>query len=247
MSVGPVIVIFVLMGLAAMAIPLAVMAAAMRGGPNLARIVRVVAGAAIVLAAVWVGLAVFSLGSSATTVTVPVSVTPVKVPAGFTFDGPTAAITGGGFDRVTVSATGLPLATRLVLTAATVLSAGTAVAVALVVLRLVRSTGEGDPFALGSRALVTTGWIAMIGGTLATWVGNIGEWFASMDLFWLHGWSAVGDHGDIGQLSELGWPDAAQLRLDLPWAPVAIGLILALLAGIFRHGARLRDDTVGLV
>lgn len=247
MSVGPVMILAAVLAVAVLAIPLLVMRAATRGGPNLTRIVTVVAGLVIVGAAVWGALALIALGSNVTTVTVPVSTAPVRVPNGVTLDGPTATIVGGGFDRVTVSATGLPVTTRVVLTAATLLSAVTVVAVAMVVLRLVRSAGHGDPFALGAQALVTTGWIALIGGCLATWVGNLGDWFASMDLFWLHGWSAVGLGPDVTELSQLGWPDAAPLTLDVPIAPFAIGLVLALLAAVFRHGARLRADTEGLV
>lgn len=246
MSAAPVMMVAMMLALAALAVPLLVMRAATRGGPNLARIVRVVARVVILGAAVWAVLALVALGSSVTTVTVPVSTTPVRVPAGYTFEGPTATIVGGGFDQVTVSATGLPALTRLVLTASTLLAAATTIVVALVVLRLVRSTAEGDPFALGSRALVTTGWVALVGGTLATWVGNVGDWFASMDLFWLHGWSAVDVDPDV-ELSQLGWPAASPLRLDVPIGPLAIGLVLALLAAVFRHGARLRADTDGLV
>jgi hypothetical protein len=105
------------------------------------------------------------------------------------------------------------------MTASTLLAAATTIMVALVVLRLVRSIAEGDPVALGSRALVTTGWIELVGGTLATWVGNVGDWFASMDLFWLHGWSAVDVDPDV-DLRQLGWPAAAPLHLDVHAGPL---------------------------
>lgn len=246
MSVGPMILLAFVLGPAVLAVPVLIMLAASRGGPNLARIVTVVAGVALVMAALWVAAALISLGGDTTTIRIPVSPTAVRVPEGITLDA-TATFESGDFDRLTVAATGLPLATRLVMSAAVLLSAITTASVALVVLRLVRSMREGDPFALGSRALRTTGWIVLIGGSLATWVGNLGDWMASADLFRLHGWSAVGSAAGIIDLTELGWPDAAPLSLELPWVPLAIGVILALLAAVFRYGERLRHDTEGLV
>lgn len=246
MSVAPMILLAFMLGPAVLAVPVLVMLAAGRGGPNLARIVTVVAGVALVAAALWVAAALINLGGDTTRVVIPVAPTPVKVPAGVTLDA-TATFEQGSFDHLSVWVTGLPLTTRLVMTTAALLSAATTVAVALVVLRLVRSMREGDPFALGSRALRTTGWIVLIGGSLATWVGNVGDWMASADLFRLHSWSAVGTASEVTDLSELGWPDVAPLQLHLPWAALTIGIVLALLAAVFRYGERLRHDTEGLV
>lgn len=246
MTVGAIILVAFVLGPAVLAVPVLVMLAATRGGPNLARIVTVVAGLALVVAALWVAAALLALASDTTRVDVPVSPTSVRLPAGVTVDA-TATFQSGDFDRLSVWATGLPLATRLVLAAAPLLSAATTAAVALVVLRLVRSMREGDPFALGSRALRTTGWIVLIGGSLATWVGNVGDWMASRDLFQLSGWSGVGTTVDVSDLSALGWPDAASLSLELPWAALTVGIVLALLAAVFRHGERLRSDAEGLV
>jgi len=227
------------------ATPVVLMIAASRGGANLLRIVMAVAFLAIAVSAIWAISGVLAIVADSVSVTVPIDTMPVQVPAGVTLEGPLATISTGGFDRVHVTATGLSLAARVVLGAATVLSAATAFAVAVVVLRLARSTRDGNPFAVGPRALVITGWVTLVGGTVATWVGNIGDWLASRDLFGLNGWS--GTNPDVLNLSELGWPDPAALRLDLPWAPVAIALVMAMLAGVFRYGERLRRDADGLV
>lgn len=246
MTVGTIILIAFVLGPAVLAVPVLVMLAASRGGANLARIVTVVAGLAIVASALWVAAALLSLASDTTTIDVPVSPTVVKVPDGVTLDA-TATYEVGTFDRLSVGVTGLPPATRLMLAAAPLLWAATTASVALVVLRLVRSIRAGDPFAVGSRALRTTGWIVLVGGSLATWVRNVGDWMASRDLFQLRGWSGAGTTVDVSDLSALGWPDAASLSLDLPWAALTVGIVLALLAAVFRHGEQLRSDTEGLV
>ena len=223
-------------------VPAVVMVAASRGGSNLARIVNVVAGVVVVIAVFTAAATLIGLGGAAATVTVPISTVPVRVPDGITFNGPMATIQDGGFDRMTVTATGLTLGTRIVLAAGVLLGAATAVAIALVVVRLVRSIGQGDPFALGAR-----GWMTLVGGTLATWVGNVGDWLASRELCGVKGWSGVGAGTDVLDLSLLGWPNPASMRLDLPWQPIVVALVLALLAAVFRHGERLRQDAEGLV
>jgi len=45
---------------------------------------------------------------------------------------------------------------------------------------------------------------------------------------------------------DLGGIDLA-VSLDLPWLPMTLGLITALLAEAFKVGTRLRDDVEGLI
>jgi hypothetical protein len=228
-------------------LPVVLMITATRGGPHLAWIVRAVVGAAIVVAAFVALLTLLDLSGDTTTVTVPISQMPVKVPSGVTLDGLRATISDGGFDRVTVTAAGLSVGARWTAAASVLLAMATAIVVAFVVLRLVRSTQEGDPFALGSRALIRTGLVVLVGGTASVWVGDVGDWLASRELFGTGGWSGVDVGADVTSLSQLGWPEPAAFRLDLPWAPLAVAVVLALLAAVFRQGARLRADTEGLV
>lgn len=224
------------------AIPVVVMVAAMRGGPGLPRIVAVVAVLAILIAGGWAVLVVAAAVADPMTVTVPISQVALIVPDGATLSGLRATMQNGGYDRVTVTATGFPLVTRAVIAASAVLLAATAITVAGVALRLVRGMAAGEPFTLESRVLVATGWVVLIGGTASTWVGNVGAWLASRDLFSHAGSSCAGE-----DCAYWTWPDAAFPQIDFPWAPVVIGLALALLAGIFRYGERLRHDTEGLV
>lgn len=228
---------------AVLALPFLLMSRAARGGAQLLAIVRFAAFGTIAVAvgaALW---AVLNLVGERTTVTVPVSPVPLHQPTDFVPGaGPVATIAAGGFDQVTVVAEGLAPLTKATLGAAVVLWSAMAVAVALVMLRLVRTLGGGDPFALSSAALMATGWIVMLGGTAAGWMGSLGAWLAARDLF--AGWSSAGDGGD---LTRLGWPDPGQIRLDFPWMSLLAGLSLAVLAAVFRHGAQLRQDAAGLV
>lgn len=243
MTVLPVLAL-VLLASAALALPFLVMRIAARNRESLLKIIRVASGAAIALGAVWGVVAVVGTTVAKPTVTVPVELVPVRMPAGFTPFGLNATLISGGFDRVTVTASGFTVLTRIMMALAPALSAATTIVLALVVLRLARSLGEGDPFALSSTAVATAGWVALVGGTLATWAGNLADWLASRDLFGTLGWAADVDMSDPAQL---GWPAAAGFRLDLPFAPFAAGLVLMMLAAVFRYGAQLRRDAEGLV
>lgn len=229
---------------AVMALPFLIMSRASRGGAQLVKIVRVVAVGTIVIAGGAALVAVLNLADGRTTVTVPVSVVPIHQPTEDRLLGPTATIAGGGFDQVTVVADGLSSLTRLTLASAVLLWSVMAIAVAAVVIRLARTLDGGDPFALSSTALVTTGWIVMVGGTAATWVGSLGDWLAASDLFAVNSWTSSGSDVDPARLS---WPEPGQLRLDLPWMPLLAGLGLIVLAAVFRHGAQLRQDAAGLI
>ncbi|MCW5954351.1 MAG: hypothetical protein KIT69_19035, partial [Propionibacteriaceae bacterium] len=161
-------------------------------------------------------------------------------------DGLTTAILSGGVDRVTVEATGFSTQVRVLGLLAGVLGGATLIGVCLVVDRLARSLGDGDPFALGGNALRWAAWIVLIGGVLASVVGDLGDWLASRELFRVTGWSVIGA-GETSSIAELGWPEPSNLSLTIPFWPLGAALVLALLAGVFRYGGRLRRDTEGLV
>lgn len=243
MNVLPVLVLLLLAS-SLLALPFLIMRIASGSRASLLRIIGIAGRAAIALAAIWGIAAVVGTTVPSPTVTVPVETMPLRLPEGFNPFGLNATLTSGGFDRVTVTATGFTVLTRVALALAPVLAAATSIVVAVVVLRLARSLGEGDPFALSATAVATTGWVALAGGTLATWVGNFADWLASRDLFGAIGWSYT---DDVSDPTTLGWPSAAALRLDLPFAPLAAGLALMLLAAVFRYGAQLRADADGLV
>lgn len=83
---------------------------------------------------------------------------------------------------------------------------------------IVRSAQEGDPFTLANAArLSLMGWILLSPALLAVLV----------------------------QLARLAPPDAGQV---LNWVLAsAFGFVLLVLAGVFRHGAAMRDDLAGTV
>jgi len=248
MFMNPLAALLVVILIAAvLALPFLIMRIASRGGTHLIGAVRIV-GALAILAAIGNVIAVVaSLSGAVTRVSVPVSPVPIKVPDGVTLEGLVATFTSGGFDRASVVAQGLSLTTKLALGAAPILWAVITIALVSLVFRLVRSLDDGDPFGLSAAALAQTGWIVMVGGTIALWVGNLGDWLTARELFQTWGWSATRDVGDVTDLAELGWPGPDQLRLDLPWVPLVAGLTFAVLAAVFRYGARLRQDAEGLV
>ncbi|MGC3952916.1 MAG: hypothetical protein QM804_01460 [Propionicimonas sp.] len=176
----------------------------------------------------------------------PITPMPLRLAQGLELDGLTTAILSGGADRVTVEATGLSPLVRVLGLLTGVLAGATLVGVCLVVDRLARSLGEGDPFALGGNALRRAAWIVLLGGVLSSVVGDLADWRASHELFWVDGASWSGD-GEFTSLTDLGWPEPASLALTIPFWPLGAALVLALLAGVFRYGHRLRRDTEGLV
>lgn len=219
-----------------------------RLGPKLPRVASFVSRGTIAVSLLWVtvlGITMFAGGTIQ--VTAPITPLPIRLHEGVELDGPRAAIVSGGFDQVTVEASGLSLPTLLVVLAAAVVSSATLIGVCLVVDRLARSLGEEDPFALGGEALQRAAWIVLIGGTLASVLGDVGNSLASSDLFWVSGASWSGESSDFTSLTELGWPEPAPFSLTIPFWPLGAGMVLALLAGVFRYGRQLRHDTAGLV
>lgn len=237
-----------ILGLGLMLLVVLLMVVALRVGTNLPRVASFVSRATIVVSVLWVlvlGITLFAGGPIQ--VTAPIALLPFHLPEGIELDGLRATILSGGFDQVTVQASGLGLPTLLVVLAAAVLASGTLIGVCLVVDRLARSLGEGDPFALSGEALQRAAWIVLVGGTLVSMLDDVSNWLASTDLFWVTGASWSSDVTDASSLTELGWPEPAAFSLTIPFWPLGAGMVLALLAGVFRYGRQLRRDAAGLV
>lgn len=235
--------------LTVVAVPVTVIIIAMRGGPHMPKIVALVSYAVMVVVAGMTAVAGITLMSGAA-VEITVPITPIKpsLPAGVTLEPATpATIESGGMDQATLMVSGLPLTTRLVILAAMLLSAATAIAVCVVVIRLARSVMSGNPFALGTQALIATGWILLIGGVLASLVGQIGNVMACYDIFEYIGGNAPENWNPAGPFAGPGWPEPAGFNLSIPWWPLGGALVLALIAGVFRYGAQLHRDSEGLV
>lgn len=235
--------------LGVVAVPVLLILIAMRGGPHMPRIVALVSYAAMVVVGGLTVLTTIAL-MTGTAVKVTVPIAPIKpyLPPGVTLEHATpATIEGGGMDQATLLVSGLPLNTRLVILAAMLLAAATAIAVCVVVIRLARSVASGNPFALGTQALIATGWILLIGGVLASLTGQIGDIMACYDIFEYTGGNAPESWNPAGAFAGPGWPEPAGFRLDIPWWPVGGALMLALIAGVFRYGEQLQRDSEGLV
>lgn len=237
------LLIVIALVLGVIAVPVLVIVAAMRGGPNLPRIAAaavylVMAGTTLAMMG-WIGAL---LSGGALTLTVPVEPLRPQLPAGVKLDPtPLAVISEGGFDRVSVTATGFSFDTRLTLAAAWLIGGLTVLAVSVMLLRLIKSLAAADPFSMGAKMLVASGWIVLLGGTVATAVGDIGVAMASSDLFASAAVSSSG--GGTGP----SWPESASFGLSLPTWPLGAALVLALLAAVFRHGEQLRRDAEGLI
>lgn len=215
---------------------------------NLSKVASVVSRITIVVSMLWLVLMGFTLfGGGPLTVTAPVVPMPLQVSDGVELHGLTASILGGGFDRVTVHATGLSTTMRVITLLGAALGSATLIGVCLVVARLARSLGERDPFALGGAALQRAAWIVLVGGILSSVLDDVANWRASLDLFWVGGWSATGDLDSVADVTQFGWPQPAPFSLTIPFWPLGAALVLALLAGVFRYGGNLRRDAEGLV
>lgn len=247
---SPMAMVIVLVMLAAVVgIPVLVILIAMRGGAHMPRIVAVVSyGVAAVIAGLTAVTAITLMSGAPVELTVPIRQLQPYVAEGVTLTPATSAtIESGGMSQATLVVSGLPLNTRLVLLAGMLIAAATAIAVCVVVIRLARSVMTGNPFALGTKALIATGWILLIGGVVASLVGQIGGVMASFDIFSFTGGSAAGDWNPEGSFAGPGWPEPAGFGLDIPWWPLGGALVLALIAGVFRSGAQFHRDSEGLV
>ncbi|MBA4165152.1 MAG: hypothetical protein C0510_11090 [Erythrobacter sp.] len=101
----------------------------------------------------------------------------------------------------------------------------------LLLLRIIASVGEGEPFTLeNSKRLARMGWIALAGQLASLPVGALVLWIAS-------------------QVKDL--PAANHLRFEadfgLDGEGILLVLILFILARVFRHGATMREDLEGTV
>ncbi|MBJ7456172.1 MAG: DUF2975 domain-containing protein [Thermoleophilia bacterium] len=112
-----------------------------------------------------------------------------------------------------------------------VLGAAVVVGTAYLLWRVVRSLREGDPFnRRNARRLTAAALIVMIGGTAVGVVdAMVGLVFATEAA------EALGDDSAVAP------------GTGLSFLPIAIGLVLGVLAEVFRRGAAMREELEGLV
>ena len=226
-----------------------------RGGTTLVRFVEVAAALTIVIAAVSGAIGVGrSIIGNTTTFEVPltVHVPGVRLP-GLILGEPSAIIVSGGADRATLTVTGLGWLSRILLATGSLVQVAATIVIALVVLRLARNVRAGTPFEGLSSSLAQCAVILFLGALVWSVVGGIGSFIAGREALELHSWSMA--DGTVGadiypqstaDLSYFGWPEPA-LFISLPFWPLGVAAVLALLGAVFRTGERLQADTAGLV
>ncbi len=226
-----------------------VLMSTLRGGAALVRSVTVLTVLVIAATSISTLAQIVSLFSgNEVSLTVPVQPVAVKVPAGVTFvEGPAATFTSANFQQLQVVAHGFSPSTRYLLAAAWLCSALTIIAICVVVLRLTRGLAVADPFGVGAKALSALAWIVLGGWMAATVLGQLGAAGASWDLFWVTGYTTPTSWQGTTDLADHGWPSAGGGAINVPLEPIGAALLLSLLAAVFRHGERLRQDTEGLV
>lgn len=123
----------------------------------------------------------------------------------------------------------VPVIALLLVGISTLLSLGVWFLITL--LRIVRSVGEGDPFApVNGNRISRMGWIALGGQVLAIPVGVAIVWLAE---------NFSDERGTLG----------ADVDTDMGFSGSGILLVLVLfvLARVFRHGAAMREELEGTV
>ncbi len=137
---------------------------------------------------------------------------------------PGATLTWDGVVQLQIAdpSAGLRLAALL----PSLLVAALAVAIAVTLHRLIGAAEAGRPFAPATtRSLRTVGWLIFAGALLLPMIGGFADSLLILD--------AIDEQVSASYSLSLGW--------------VALGLLVLLLAEIFRIGSRLADDVDGLV
>ncbi len=135
------------------------------------------------------------------------------------------AYSGGSYDLVVADPT---TTQRLLDLVPGVLLLAIVAAICWLTLRLLRDIGAGEPFSPGN---VTR--LRAIAGLLL--IGVPVHFFTRLPLN-----GAILGGLDLGTLPPAAW-------MELPWLPFVLGMCVALVAEAFKTGARLREDSEGLI
>lgn len=214
-------------------------------------VVRVTFGVAVVWAAAgFIGavIAVLSaLFQDDVTITVPVEQFWPRLPEGTEVNGPTASIDGGGFDTATLVARSLSAGTRVMWAISQGLLGLMSGVIALMIAVACWQLLQGKAFRdVVIRAALVTAVVVAVAGTAGQVLGDLAGYQAGVEL--LQVTSAT--YPDVPQLPDADmttWMPMPRFALTIPFWPLASGLGFAALAAVFRYGARLQRDTVGLV
>ena len=134
--------------------------------------------------------------------------------------------------QVSLYARGVPLWTIIVMGLGHIITDLSAAAVSYIVYRLLRRIRDGNPFVeSASRLLVAAGIIIAVGitlGDLLTQLGQIGI-------------------GTVAYLAAHGYFEAGGGNFTFNFMPILFGLLMLVVAFVFRQGTTLKRETEGLV
>jgi hypothetical protein len=187
--------------------------------------------------------------SEAVNVNMPVAVFwPKLLPSVHITDGPTAQVTGGGFQSAQVAITDLGLDAKLWLASGHLVQGLTYVVIAITIALLCTRLLGGNPFNHAMpRAFSFAAAAIAIGGLGWQVCFGVGGWKASLQTLTVTGWNINDrDVGGNGALDEIGWPRPGG-GLSIDFWPIFIALALVAVAVAFRYGEKLQHDKVTLL
>lgn len=201
-------------------------------------------GALVLVVGIW--QAAHLLIADVVSVEVPIEPFWPGVPGSAELGGMGANIVDANITRVDMDLEGLSTATRVFLALGVVASSLMVLTVALLVVLTCRNLRQGTPFArVVARAASVASGVVLAGGILGSILTGIGTSRASSEAL---DWSSFSAEcaGRACSEPETFWPTSA-MTVGIPFWPIGVALVLAVLALMIRRGAALQDDTEGLV
>ncbi|MGO2668951.1 MAG: hypothetical protein ACTH9L_08955 [Microbacterium gubbeenense] len=201
-------------------------------------------GATLAIAQVWLFLLVIAIPFALynTLIAPELSVTvhesqmwPVHFPAT-----PTTlpAVLDGSFGDSSITVVGTTLGPRAVLAAAQIAQIAVLAAPAVMLSVAMKHALDGSPFAPAvPRWFIIGGVLLLVAGGAEALLSEIGNVLAASEVYPI----------DTTSSASFTLGESPHFQLIFPWWPLLASLVCAALAAVFRHGARLQEDTEGLV
>lgn len=173
---------------------------------------------------------------------------PKLLPSVHITEGPTARVTGGGFESAQVTVAGLGMDTKLWLASGHLVHGLTYVVLGITIALLCSRLLGGNPFRhTVSKAFSFAAAAVAMGGLGWQVCFAVGGWKASLQTLTITAWNINDrDVGANGALDEVGWPHPGG-GLTVDFWPVFIALALVAVAVAFRYGERLQVEKARLV
>jgi hypothetical protein len=209
-------------------------------------------GAALYATITAIGTVVTVVGvfvSDAVQLSMPVATFwPKLLPSVHVTEGPTAQVTGGGFESAQVTVAGLGMDTKLWLASGHLVQGLTYVVLGITIALLCSRLLGGNPFRHAmSKAFSFAAAAIVVGGLGWQVCFAVGGWKASLQTLTVTAWNINDrDVGADGALDEIGWPHPGG-GLSVDFWPIFIALALVAVAVAFRYGEKLQIDKARLV